>query len=246
MSSIKKIFLFVFAIILLATAGGMFYLQNFYIPEQIEREKIEIYTAKEDIDPLQVVSEDLFEKKVIPKAAYISDYVVDFNSIRNYQSKSTIYKGEPLIRSNLSEEKIDPTNNLLTTIVPKYYDSIGKGDLINVYVLKSREEEDEETGEAIEIFSVENVFLAKKVEKVTSVDNTRETNAGKKVGYSVLVSEEELKRYYAADYSGEILTVKISNPNLMNVVSSLTEFDPDTIIFREDEPISEEPKKEEQ
>lgn len=226
MTKAKRALLFLFTLFLLAIAGGMFYLQNFYLPQIQAAQKVVVYVATEDLNPLARVAEESFTKVSLPKEAISPDYVLNFKEVEGMYLRSSMYQGEILGKSRISEEKPDADNNLLTAIVPTYYDDIRPGDLVNVYVLKAEKDTN--------IFSVETVFLGKKVESVP--DETIKTNAGKKFAFSVHVDEQELKRYYAANHGGEILAVRIVNPNLIDIVSGLTSFDPNEIIFKQPDP----------
>lgn len=232
MERLKKFVFFLFSLTLIGMAIGLFYIQNFYLPELERSQRVNIYVSTKTLDPLTQVSRNQFEARSIPREALLPDFVTNLHLVEGKQINSTLFEGEVLTHSRISEVKIDPTKNLLTTIVPEFFDDINTGDLINVYVLKAKKD--------CEIFTVETVFLAKKVEKVTREDYPRETNAGKKVGFSVLVDEDELMRYYAAQHGGQILTVKIANPNILNIVSSLTTFDPNEIVFQLSPPTEEE------
>lgn len=225
MSKAKRIILFMFTLILLGAAGGMFYVQNYYMPQVIAQQKSVVYVANREIGPMaRIVLED-FSRVSIPRGAVSPNYVQRIDRVEGFQFKSTIYKGEILSYSRITADKIDADKNLLTTIVPKYYDDILKDDIINLYVIKAEKDSN--------LFAIEAVFMAKRVEKV----NTPEikTNAGKRFSFSLAMNEEELKRYYAAQHAGDILAVKIINPNLIDIASGLATFNPSEIVFKQNE-----------
>jgi len=234
--------LFVVTIFFMASSFAMFYLQNFYVPQQESKALCKVYIAKEEINPLTTVTADLFKAINLPADAISEDYVLDISEVMNYKLKSTIYKREILAKSHITSTKPDPSQNLLTVVVPKYYDDIKTNDLVNIYVIKG----DKKTN----VFTIEVILEGKKVEKiapggagaapVAGTDGAISlTSAAKKFGFSIILSEAELKKYYAGNYGGEILATKVVNPNLTEIVSGLTDFDPSEIIFKDPEIITE-------
>ena len=217
----KRIFLFTFTIILIGIAIGLFYLQNVYLPKINAQQKTVVYIANKELNPLTDVNKDNFVAILLPSTAISSDYVLDISKVVGSPLKNTIYEKEILSYSHIAEKETLDDKNLLTAIVPNYYDDIKADDLVNIYVIKA----DKKTN----IFSMENIFIAKKVEKVTN--ETSLTNAKQNFSLSVELSEVELKSYYAARHAGEIVATKITNPNLANIASTLTPFNPSEIVF---------------
>jgi hypothetical protein len=236
--SIKKILLFFFTLTLIAIAVSMFYLQNIYLPKISASEKVTVYIANKDISPLTEIKEEDFTAIKLPATAISSDYVVKMSDVTGGVAKNTIYQKEILAFSHIAEEGYTPDKNLLTTVVPKYYDNIQPGDLVNVYVAKADKKE--------KTFSIETVFIAKKVEKVTDEEETVKTNAKNNFAFSIIVSEEELKSYYAADYAGDIIATKIVNPSIANIISTLTHFNPDEVVFNTIDDTAEEAEETQQ
>jgi len=223
MEKTKRLFLFIFTIFLLSIASGMFYLQNYYLPQATMSQKTVVYLANKELNPLTAINEQDFNATYLPSAAISSDYVLNLKDVVDLPLKNSLYSGEILSYSHLSDKEIDSDKNLLTTIVPKYYDNINTNDLVNVYVIKA----DKDT----KIISIETIYLAKKVEKTTSTET--KTNAKDAFAFSVIVSEAEMESYYTAQHAGEILATKIVNPNLIDIVSNLTPFNPSEIVFNQ-------------
>ena len=187
-----------------------------------------VYIANKDLNPLTDINEEDFTAISLPTAAVSSDYVLNLAEVINLPLKNSLYQKEILSYAHISGEDSINTKNLLTTVVPNFYDDIKANDIVNVYVIKA----DKET----KIFSMETIFIAKKVEKIT--DSLVKTNAKEGFAFSVIVDEEELKTYYAAQHAGDIVATRVVNPNLIDIVSNLTTFNPAEIVFNR-EPVEE-------
>ena len=81
------------------------------------------------------IKEEDFTAIKLPATAISSDYVVKMSDVTGGVAKNTIYQKEILAFSHIAEEGYTPDKNLLTTVVPKYYDNIQPGDLVNVYAV---------------------------------------------------------------------------------------------------------------
>jgi LysM repeat protein len=203
---------------LMVLSGGLFVYENVYLVKQKEANQATIFVAKKDIQAHTSIDASMFEPVKIPKDYVLPSYVVNINSVVGKELKGGLLKGEPLTVQRLEDKGSYKEGNLLLEIVPDFAGNIQPNDNVKVYVRLTNQD----TGES----TVKELFKQKKVlptEKETNaLLNTGNNNVDndKERSFAVKATEKEVKDYYVAKKSGEIIVVKIGDLDTQKITSS--------------------------
>lgn len=190
---------------LMVLSGGLFAYENVYVAKQKEANKALIYVANQDIQAHTAITADMFQPVSIDNTSVLQGYVLDLNSVNGKELKGGLLQGEPLTQQRLAKKGTYKEGELTLKVVPDSVGDIKGNDNVKVYVQLV----DEDTGEV----SVKELFEDKKVMEEQKAEGTllSQEKQDAPVSFNIVATAKEVKDYYVAKQSGQILVVKIND-----------------------------------
>lgn len=184
-------------ILLFAITAGMFYYQNFYLKNELEKNKVPILIATKDIFPGTTIDKNNTKQLKIDKSILNRNILTRKDKIKDPIAKEKILKGEFVSKKRV-KSKNDKSKKQSTYVInlnPDFSSDVKKGDFIRVYLQIANKDSTE----------VKNylVYNRKEVLNVIKDDDIRDVGKLK-----VRVTDKEALAYYNAKEKGQIIVLK--------------------------------------
>lgn len=171
---------------------GLFIYDNVYLEQKEGNEKVKVYAAKSEIKPNTVITEDLFVELEIPKSGVLPTYVTDLSSAIGKSLSGSLKEYDILTNARLENKGYKSQGDSYISLVPDVKNQkISKNDTVNVFLLERKSKNPDD--------------MTKILENKTIIDINADGTL-----FDVLGTESEVKRYYSAKNSGDIIIVPVT------------------------------------
>lgn len=179
-------------VLLIVVAGGMFAYQNFIMPAQLIAQKTVVFVAKKDIPADTQLKQDMFSAVEVTTDSVISGSIQDMADLEGKRLIGGVLKGEPIMAQRVSD-LIDEEGTYYVKVEPDYPVDLREGEVVAVM------QKTENTVETL--FKRKNVYSSSQVTSILEGESV--------AGFYLLLTQEELEKYYLAKDNGGVIMTKI-------------------------------------
>lgn len=198
--------LLIIMIIVFITSLGMFYYQNIYTSNQVDKSKIEALVAVTDINIGTSINEKNTKLIKVDKDLLSPKNVIKKEEVLGMNVTNKILAGELINKDRLTKEKKvkDNINTYLIELNPDYRSEVSNGDLIRAYVQIVDKEGN---------ISNKLIFDKKEIIKISTAEGTNAL-ALKQSSGGILIeaTDKEAISYYNAKQKGKVVVLKYKEP----------------------------------
>lgn len=179
-------------VLLIAVAGGMFAYQNFIMPAQQIAQKTVVFVAKKDIPADTQLKQDMFSAVEVTTDSVISGSIQDMADLEGKRLIGGVLKGEPIMAQRVSD-LVDEEGTYYVKVEPDYPVDLREGEVVAVM------QKTENTVDTL--FKRKNVYSSSQVTSILEGESV--------AGFYLLLTQEELEKYYLAKDNGGVIMTKI-------------------------------------